>query len=57
MAFVKTVELTNTFAQKAPTMSGSDRLHQDRLQRENLDRLDKITLAIREIQTFLATLP
>lgn len=57
MPFVKTVILVGGVIQKAPSMKGSDTLHQDRIQREINDRINALNIAVKEIQDYLATLP
>ncbi len=57
MPFVRTVELSEVYTQKSPSMSGSDKLHQDRIQRELIVTLNTMMMAIKEMQDYLETLP
>lgn len=56
-AFVKTITPTPYAYQKAPTLSGSDKLYQDRVMREMTDKMNQMTSAIIEMQAYMATLP
>lgn len=54
MPLVATVKLNEMIVQKSPSMSGSDKLFQDRLQRETTVSINQIVAAIKEIQDYLA---
>ena len=54
MPLVPTITLKTIYAQKSPSMNGSDKLYQDRLQRDAMEQMNQIVLAIKEIQDYLA---
>ncbi len=56
-AFVKTITPTPYAYQKAPALTGSDKLYQDRVMREMTEKINQMTSALTEIQAYLATLP